>query len=431
MPKLDPEMPSSIGPFRIAGALGRGAMGVVYLGERIEQFQQRVAIKMLHPHVSLLMGEDALHHEEKVLTSLDHTAIVRLLDTGEHTRGEHYIVMEYVDGIPIDVYCHEKALTRDQRLMLLTQIARAVDFAHRRLVIHADLKPENILVTPEGQPRLLDFGVAVLIDAKANAAASERYTPAFASPEQRNHARVTAATDIYSLGQITRALLTEPASAPLSKDLQAILSKATHVAWDRRYTTMQAFAEDLEAVLESRPVIARNGNRIYRLGKWMQHRRATAAMLLVLTAVLLMSVTGVAIQTARAAQQRRIAQTRLHDLVRLTGVLEGELYDSVNPLPQSTQAKRALISGARETLDSLATDESKDEILTLQLAQQYEKLARLQAVQRDPAAVAQAREDVEKAVTVLRHIPRSNAAYALAQQENADLMLLMQTMPGR
>ncbi len=260
-PTLKVEMPSVIGPFRIVRTLGRGAMGVVYLGERIKDFQQRVAIKILHPHLSLLMGEDALRHEEKVLTSLDHTAIVRLLDTGEDARGAHYIVMDYVDGVPLDVFCREHALTREQRLTLLTEIARAADYAHRRLVIHADLKPENILVTPDGQPRLLDFGVAILLNASGDVRSTERYTPAYASPEQRADTRVTAATDIYSLGLIVRAVLTQGISAPLSTDLRAIVLKATREEWDQRYLSMQAFADDMQAVLDYRPVAARNGTR--------------------------------------------------------------------------------------------------------------------------------------------------------------------------
>jgi serine/threonine protein kinase len=399
--------------------LGRGAMGVVYEGERMEHFHQRVAIKMLHSHVSLMMAEDSLRHEETVLTSLDHTAIVRLLDTGEDAGGNRYIVMEYVDGVPLDVFCREHALTRERRLELLIEIARAVEYAHRRLVVHADLKPENILVTPEGLPRLLDFGVAVRLNSGSDTTPSERYTPAFASPEQRAGARVTAATDIYSLGLIARSVLTQDTSSPLSKDLHAIMSQATRETWDQRYTSMQAFADDMQAVLDHLPVIARNGSGLYRFGKWVQHRKATASMLFLLAAVLLVSVSGVVIQTARAARQRSVAQARLYDLVRLTGTLEGELFDSAHSLPHGDEAGAFLLQAATASLDTLAAENRGDTSLELEMARQYKTLARLQRAQAGSEIAV--RQDVAKSLALLRSIPANDRNYASAETEIVSL----------
>jgi serine/threonine protein kinase len=151
----DSTMPASVGPFRIVGALGGGGMGDVYLGERLELFSQRVAIKVLH---AARRGDGASEdaygtavREEDVLVSLDHSNIVRLLDRGVTDGGLRYIVMEYVDGVAIDVFCDERRLSVRERIRLLMQVMDAVAYAHRHLVVHADLKPANILVTSAGE----------------------------------------------------------------------------------------------------------------------------------------------------------------------------------------------------------------------------------------------------------------------------------------
>jgi tRNA A-37 threonylcarbamoyl transferase component Bud32 len=424
-------------------------MGAVYLGERTEQFRQHVAIKMLHPHVSLSMGEHLLRHEEKVLTSLDHEAIVRLLDTTTHSDGRHCIVMEFVEGLPLDAYCREHATAQEEKLRLLVEIARALDYAHRRLIVHADLKPANILVTAAGRPRILDFGIAILIEPAAygalgggalgdgaleatfetRRAAAEHYTPAYASPEQRARLRVTSATDIYSLGMIARNLLTHDdgggatlqSTRPvtgLGADLSAIVAKATRTEPEQRYTTMQELANDLQAVQDHRPVAARNGDRRYRLGKWIRYRRAVAATLLVLAVVLIASVTGVAVQTARAAHQRKVTQAQLDDLVRLTGTLEGELYDSVHALAGGAGASASLLGGATASLDKLSEAKVEDSSLALEMARQYATLARLQRAQGD---TAEAGRDVDKSLGLLRSISTNDRNHSAAATEMQNL----------
>ncbi|MEO6923867.1 MAG: serine/threonine-protein kinase, partial [Bryocella sp.] len=410
-----------IGPFRIVRTLGEGAMGVVYLGERAEQFSQRVAIKMLHPQVSLLFGENALRHEEKVLTSLDHPAIVRLLDTGEHA-GLRYIVMEYVEGLPLDTFCRKHALTTDQRILLLIEILRAVDYAHRHLVIHADLKPANILISPERRPKILDFGVAVLVGPGGNDTTNSHaiFTPAFASPEQLANDRATAASDIYSMGSIAKLLLSGNGARPhrWSSDIDAILETATRVEPDRRYSSAKQFADDLQAVLDYRPVVARRGSRGYKFGKWIRRRRATATVVFALAIILIGSALGVVVESARTAHQRRVAQARLYDLVRLTGTLEGELYDSAHSLPHGQNASASLLQAATKTLDTLAKQNGNDSTLALEVSRQYGKLATLEEAQGSQHDAAL---DIEKGLGLLRTIPSTDRNYGASLTAQKDL----------
>jgi serine/threonine protein kinase len=405
-----PDTPTTVGPFRILRVLGEGGTGVVYLGERVEPFTQHVAIKMLHPEISFVLGDRLLHHEDRILTSLDHPGIVRLLDRGEHTSGAHYLVMEFIDGLSLLDYGSRNHLSQARRLTLLLEVLQAVDYAHRHLVLHGDLKPENILVTESGHPRLLDFGVAALIGGQRGVGALSPHTPDFASPEQIADGRLTPACDIYALGKIAAAVLAAP--APRS-DLHAILQKATQPEPNERYATVRDFANDLQALLDHRPISARPPRRLYLLGRWIRRHRTIAAMAAIIALALAGSVLGVAVQTARAAQQRRIAQSRLHDLVRLTGTLEGELYNSVLPLPQAGPARAALLRAATGSLDALAAQDSGDSALTIEMARQYRSLSSLQP--------SEAAADRRKALALLSRIPVHDPNHQAAQSLVADL----------
>jgi eukaryotic-like serine/threonine-protein kinase len=471
-------LPTSVGPFRIVAALGGGGMGEVYLGERVELFSQRVAIKVLHPARSVDNESVSAMREAAILVSLDHSNIVRLLDRGVSDGGLLYIVMEYVEGAAIDAFCDERRLSVRDRILLLMQVMDAMSYAHRHLVVHSDLKPANILVTSAGEVKLLDFGVATLLknakERPAEGVASASFTPLFASPEQRDGGRITVASDVYSLGVVAHLLLTglspvqvqhsslqvrrsasqlvreldsgtlrKAASgrfttpnafvAELTGDLEAVLMKAIQPEPEDRYPSVDAFRADLKCYLDGRLVAARAENRADRMNKWVRRHRLAAAMSLLFLCAVVLSSVGVVWQTAKAARQRRIAQIRLHDLVRLTGTLEGELYDSVNPLSNSEDAKSYLLQGATETLDTLAADDSKDAVLSLELAQQYGKVARLQVAQRGPsrsnhAMQTQALTDVAKGVALLKKIPAGDPAYVTAQRQLAELKALQQTI---
>ncbi|MCW5966925.1 MAG: serine/threonine protein kinase [Blastocatellales bacterium] len=205
-----------IGPYEITREIGRGGMGAVYLAQRAdEQFKQKVAIKLIHGGHDSDFITNRFKHERQILASFDHPNIARLLDGGATEDGRLYLVMEYIEGEPLDLYCDRRSLPTRDRIELFRRICSAVHYAHQNLVVHRDLKPGNILVTSDGTPKLLDFGIAKLLDPALYAASSDPtlagirlMTPAYASPEQIRSAPISTASDIYSLGVILYELLT-------------------------------------------------------------------------------------------------------------------------------------------------------------------------------------------------------------------------------
>ena len=204
---------SRIGAYKVLREIGHGGMGTVYLAERDdEQYRQQVAIKLINPGLGGDTVRRRFRNEMQILADLNHPNIARLLDGGETSDGVPYLVMEYVEGSPINRYCNEHNLSTQQRLKLFCTVCDAVQYAHQHLVIHRDIKPGNILVTPEGLPKLVDFGIAKLLDrgksiSEATATAMPFMTPEYASPEQVFGSSVTTATDIYSLGVVLYELL--------------------------------------------------------------------------------------------------------------------------------------------------------------------------------------------------------------------------------
>ena len=263
-----------IGAFRLIGPLGQGGMASVFLAEREDvDFRQRVAVKLLRRGPCSELQQQLFRRERQTLAALTHPAIARLIDGGVTDEGVPYLVMDHVDGLPITRHADVHALDVAARLRLLCEVCRAVEVAHRQLVVHCDLKPSNILVTAEGAPRLLDFGVARLIDATGDGESSAAIglTPGYAAPEQYSAAAVTTATDVYALGVLMQELLsgerpgenTFP-SRVREGDLGAILAKATASDPARRYASAGDLADDLEHYLRHEPVRARPPSPLIR-----------------------------------------------------------------------------------------------------------------------------------------------------------------------
>jgi serine/threonine-protein kinase len=350
---------AAIGPFRIIRALGRGGMGEVYLAERTDSdFEHLVAIKVLRAG---LYGEETVRRferERSILARLRHAAVVPLIDGGVADDGRPYLVMQYVEGEPICVFADSHRLPLQARLELFVRVARAVEYAHSRLVIHRDLKPSNILVTPEGDPRLLDFGVAKLLEEEDSGADLTRQgrvplTPERAAPEQLRGEPPATATDVWALGVLLYELLTgnlpyrattptdplrllaeittrdldRPSRAiaadaqaaaraaarstspaglrrALRGDLDTIVAKALQPELERRYAGPGALADDVEAYLAGRPISARPDTLGYRLRRLAaRHRAATAATVLAAASLIgLVVVTTLGQHEARRAE---------------------------------------------------------------------------------------------------------------------------------
>ena len=326
-----------VGPYILEETLGEGGMGVVYRALRKEPFEQQVALKLILPGLSSSAVVDRFGHERQILAQLEHPNIARLLDGGTTTAGRPYYVMEYVPGQRIDHYCDQRKLGVEERLALFTKVCEAVLFAHRRLVVHRDLKPANILVGEDGEPKLLDFGIAKLLDEEPGQATRLLGfgTPQYASPEQLSGEGLTTASDVYSLGVILYELLTGrrhdeevtkssegryPALMEhvpknpsmqvddpevrrrLRGDLDAIARKALRPEVEKRYPSVDELLEDLERHRDGFPVGARKDGWTYHLGKTL--RRNKLRILAVVGLLSLVTLLGL----NQAEKQRRERQ---------------------------------------------------------------------------------------------------------------------------
>jgi tetratricopeptide (TPR) repeat protein/tRNA A-37 threonylcarbamoyl transferase component Bud32 len=419
-----------IGPYSIVRMLGRGGMGVVYLATRADgAFDKTVAIKLVTGGGldSQLLARFA--DERRILAGLDHPNIARLLDGGTTEDGTPYVVMEYVEGEPIDMYCRARRLSIRGRLELFRKVCAAVEYSHRRLVVHRDIKAGNILVTTDGTPKLLDFGIAKLLEPAADAPQRtatlfRALTPESASPEQLRGEPVTVATDVYSLGvllyrlltdegpyqtlldteaNITQAICHEQPLAPSARlaasahadaadrsravrgDLDLIVLKALRKEPDRRYGSVQLLAEDVESHLVGRPVAAAPDSWHYRAGKFARrHRLGLAAAAATLTAIV--AGTSIAVYQARVARreaaiaeaQHMRAERRFNDVRQLANSLIFDIHDSIRDLPGATPAKKLLIDRALQYLNSLSNEASGDVSLQRDLAAAYERVGTVQ-----------------------------------------------------
>lgn len=267
-----------LGAWTLQKELGHGGMGAVYLARRSDgHFEQTAAIKLIYgvPSAAAL---EYLARERQILADLSHPNIARLIDGGATPMGQPYLVMEHIDGVPINRYITDNKLASNQVLVLFKQTFAAVSFAHEQLVVHCDLKPSNILVTQSGRPYLLDFGIAKLIDSagivdafsnrsSAGSSAALAYTPHYASPEQRDGAPVSTKTDVYALGVMLRDSI-----ANQSDDLGAIIAKATASRREQRYESVAALSEDVDRYLANEPVSAREVTAAYRAQKFVQRQ---------------------------------------------------------------------------------------------------------------------------------------------------------------
>jgi serine/threonine-protein kinase len=386
-----------IGAYRVLSELGRGGMGVVYLAERDDgQYEQRVAVKLLQASPDNENLHRRFFAERQILASLKHRAIAQLLDGGVTDGHLPFLVMEYVDGEPITTYSDRRKLGVDARIRLLRDVCSAVHYAHQNLIIHRDIKPGNILVSPDGGVKLLDFGIAKLLD-PALAPTDQpitrtelrAMTPEYASPEQVRGDPLTTASDVYALGVVLYELLSgrrpydlESGSAheltdlvcsrvperpsamvsderlrhTLTGDLDAIVMMALRKEAGDRYGSVDLLWADLQRYLDGLPVHAHRGSRLYRTRRFLRrHRMESAAAALV--ALSLAAGTGVAVRQATIASRERDraqralaeAEQALKQSESVTNFLVG-LFDAYTPTPGATMvtAEELLRRGATQ-----------------------------------------------------------------------------------
>jgi len=408
-----PVPPARVGPYEIERELGHGGMGTVYLASRAgDDFRQAVALKLVRRGMDTEFVLERFRGERRILAGLDHPGIARLLDGGSTENGSPYFVMEYIPGRHLLDDARERGLSVRERLRLFLEVCDAVAFAHRRLVVHRDIKPSNVLVTPDGSPKLLDFGLAKLLRPDGDGPAEGRtetalrlLTPDYASPEQVRGETVTTATDIYSLGVVLYELLTgkrpyrvtgrspeaiaravceeEPArpsaaASALRGDLDNVVLMALRKEPERRYASVEQFAEDIRRYLDGRPVAARKDTLLYRAGKFvMRHKAGVAAA--ALAVLLLAGATVLALQQARAARRERAAAERHFNEVReLADSFLFEFHDAIKDLPGSTPARQLVVRRALEYLEKLSSLKADDEALQREVATAYERVAKVQ-----------------------------------------------------
>jgi eukaryotic-like serine/threonine-protein kinase len=424
-----------IGAYKTIELVGVGGMGEVYRALRADdQYRKEVALKVVRAGQDSSVILARFRHERQILASLEHPNIARLLDGGTTEEGTPYLVMELIEGQPIGQYCDSRKLSISERLALFTQVCAAVQYAHQRLIIHRDIKPSNILVTPEGVPKLLDFGIAKVLGTDLQSQSAETLTvfraltPGYASPEQIKGDPVTTASDVYSLGVVLYELLTSrsPYSATsgapqeflrqicdlepekpsvavtdkrspdanaaqltvadvsaarntsplklrkqLQRDLDNIVLMALRKEPLRRYSSVEQFAEDIRRYLAILPVAARRDTPRYRASKFVARHKAGVAAV---AAVALTLVIGLVI----TVQQARIAQRSFNDVRSLANSLIFDVHDSIKDLPGSTPARKIIVDRALQYLNVLARESNGDMGLQRELAAAYERVGAVQ-----------------------------------------------------
>lgn len=360
-----------IGIYEIVSELGLGGMGAVYLARRRDgKVEQKVAIKMLKREFNTEKLRQTFNREKEILATLSHPNIATLLDAGTTDEGIPYLVMEYIEGEPIDKFCQNRQLSLNRRLKLFNKVCDTVSLAHRSLIVHRDLKPSNILVTKDGEPKLLDFGISKLLDDEAEDAGAVTHlgamTPLYASPEQIKGEPVTTSTDVYSLGVVLFKILTgslpftlakttngnhlseltgtkptlpseaarsEPSASAggsqprphpptdaggsekspispseLTGDLDNIVLKALRKEPLRRYQTVEQFSADIWRFVDGMPVLARPATLRYRASKFYGRNKVGVMAAILIVGSLFLGIAVAFSQAKAAREQARIAE---------------------------------------------------------------------------------------------------------------------------
>jgi tetratricopeptide (TPR) repeat protein len=404
-----PWLGQTFGRYRVVRTIATGGMGTVFEAVREQDYRKRVALKVAASPIGTPAWVERFQQERQILAGLDHPHIARFLDGGASSRGLPYFAMELVEGVPITDYVRSRKASLQERIELFRKVCAAVSYAHQNLIVHRDLKPGNILVTADGNPKLLDFGIAKLLSPVDSSlhltqTALPLLTPSYCSPEQVTGGKITTRVDVYLLGLILFELLTdEPAhelasSAPaalerlvcaehepvpsaraaqagkrtlaksLRGDLDTIAAKALQKDPALRYASVDLLSEDLARFLDGRPLIARPWHWRYRAGKFVRRHwvpvTASAAVLVALIA-----------GAVAFAWQARIAERRFDLARKLANALLFDIHDKVQTMPGAIALREQISSTAVQYLDALAKEAGRNYALRRELAAGYLRLA--------------------------------------------------------
>ena len=478
-----------IGPYHVVSEIGRGGMGAVYRALRDDgEFKSQVAIKVISHGIDSDLLLERFRTERQIQARLSHPNITRLLDGGTTENGLIYFVMEYIEGQPLTLYCDSHKLPVTERLKLFRKVCDAVSYAHQNLIVHRDLKPDNILVSEDGTPKLLDFGIAKLLDfsedgADATKTMMQIATPAYASPEQIRGEQVGIATDVYSLGVLLYELLTgkrpyrlesmrweesarviceRDATRPslvvstktadsaetqrisrfrsttveglrkrLAGDLDKIVSLAMRKDPARRYRSVDQLSEEIQRHLDGRPVQARGDSITYKGSKLVRRHKLASALTLALTLLLIAA-------SAVAMWQAHRLSARLDEDRKLATSFLVSTHEEIAKLPGSTPVREALLEKSLEYLNGLARDAGTNPEMRRSLALAYERFADLQ-VGVDGAGFGKSEQALQTYLVsrklregLAREAPQGNAArYKTAQYELASNYLMGSYIIGR
>lgn len=413
--KLEPTslLNQKFGPYRLLHMLERGGMGVVFLAERADgHYDQRVAIKFANYQIGVSSLMERFHTERQILANIRHPNVARLLDGGTSADGFPYIVMEYTPGLPIDSYCQINKLSIRKILGLFLTVCETVQHAQQNLIVHCDLKPDNIIVGADGNPKLLDFGIAQLLDPIRRQATkslgfsgTNPMTPDYAAPEQLSNETVTTATDVYSLGVVLYKLLTGGLPHPLLPagptdrattgvtkpssivphhlrrqirgDIDNIVVRALSVKCENRYSSAQQMAEDIRSFLDGHVVAASDSGVAYRCEKFLRRHRLSSTLAVVSLLSVLIGITATTMHWQTAKSEREVSERRLHEVRELANTIVFDLPQTIAALPGTTAVRERLLNQGIAYLDRLSRQQPDVDVMQ-DLAAAYHDLATLQ-----------------------------------------------------
>ncbi|HWH59880.1 MAG TPA: serine/threonine-protein kinase [Terriglobales bacterium] len=473
-----------ISHYRVLKMIGSGGMGSVWLAERCDgRFERKVAIKFIHLALAGPASSERFKREGRILGKLAHPQIAELIDGGVTDKEEPYLVLEYVEGVPITEYCDEHRLDIDSRVWLFLDAVAAVAHAHANLVVHRDIKPSNVLVSNDGQVKLLDFGIAKLLSASETDSptlltldAGAVLTPKFAAPEQITQGTITTGTDIYALGVLLYVLLTgrhpagpgphspaelvkavletepphasanitteaaekrgttpEKLSRQLRGDLDTILGKALKKKPAERYNSVSAFADDLRGYLKHEPISARPDTLAYRTTRFVRRNFALVSLVALAVAFVIASLsTGLYL----ANRERKIAEQRFAEVRELANKFI-DLDNKIRGIPGTTELRMQMVTDSLQYLSSLSTQTHIEKDLALEIAYAYVRVAHAQGDPTSPnlgqfMEAGASLNNAEKFVDpVLAQDPKNRRALFIATTIGHDRMALADTLGQR